>query len=177
MHDLLHFSINHGIFGWGKWIHTNPKPTSSPASSWIHDRNNTVKWYKQVSLKKWENNKSERMNNRINKLTRKAHPVKLGVVQSTTRSWSSSILKKGQFSHPDSLNCYSKNPSPDKETAKRTERKERNSSKHYLIICLNESASKTCSQLMTKASRYLSRLSCATHSPNSCFYEPSLPLL
>lgn len=101
--------------------------------------------------------------------------MKLGVVQSTTRSWSSSILKKGQFSHPDSLNCYSKNPSPDKETAKRTERKERNSSKHYLIICLNESASKTCPQLMTKASRYLSRVSCATHSPNSCFYELSLP--
>lgn len=34
-----------------------------------------------------------------------AYPVKLGVVQSTTRSLSSSILKKGQFSHPDSRNC------------------------------------------------------------------------
>lgn len=33
------------------------------------------------------------------------NPLKLGVVHSTTRSWSSSILKKGQFSQPDSRNC------------------------------------------------------------------------
>lgn len=36
------------------------------------------------------------------------NPLKLGVVQSTTRSWSSSILKNEQFSQPDSLNCETK---------------------------------------------------------------------
>lgn len=35
----------------------------------------------------------------------RTNPLKLGVVHSTARSWSSSICKNGQFSQPDSLNC------------------------------------------------------------------------
>lgn len=56
---------------------------------------------KQTSLNKMTNSNTKKNTGEENY----TNPLKLGVVHSTTRSWSSSILKKGQFSQPDSRNC------------------------------------------------------------------------
>jgi len=42
--------------------------------------------------------------NRGSGWTAQPYPAKLGVVHSNTRSWSLSMLKNWQFSHPESLN-------------------------------------------------------------------------
>lgn len=103
-----------------------------------------------------------------------AYPVKLGVVQSTTRSWSSSILKKEQFSHPDSLNCTiiiiflptnnrpknlkcnNREKEEEGEEGKKCGNKEEN-----LIISFDKAATKTGSELMSKARRNLR--GCTSH--------------
>lgn len=91
------------------------------------------------------------------------YPLKLGVVTSTIRSWSSSILKKGQFSQPASLNCLNqKNTQLRKanQTLKEERNRERRVNKN-LIIGLDESATKTSPKLMAETSRNLSW--CASH--------------
>jgi hypothetical protein len=104
-----------------------------------------------------------------------AYPVKLGVVQSTTRSWSSSILKKEQFSHPDSLNCtiiiifLPTNNRPKNLKCNNREKEEEGeegekcgNKEENLIISFDKAATKTGSELMSKARRNLR--GCTSHS-------------
>lgn len=56
----------------------------------------------QLAMTKKQGRKSKSSQRRR---VRTTDPLKLGVVQSEMRSLSSCRLKKGQFSHPDSLNC------------------------------------------------------------------------